>query len=77
MKPTWREVSYKGLVEKTDRYKRERDIYLDDLISYREWFVMNEEKLKEVALTAPPYTKRNHEYLMTVIHAKYCPHTEE
>jgi len=72
----WQELGFKGLVEKAETYKAERDRYLDDILAYREWFLHNEEKLKQIPVSRPPYTEENDEYLMKIIHAKYCPHAE-
>lgn len=60
------------LVDKIDRLTHENSELLDQLLKYREWHLANEEILKTVPISKPPY--EDQEYLLDILHAKYCPH---
>ena len=63
--------AYKSISDRLDRVRIEREDYLKQVVEYREWFLANQEILKTIPITAPPYTNKDEEEILRQLRIKY------
>lgn len=63
--------AYKSISDRLERVREERDSYFQQVMQYREWFLANQELLKTIPTTAPPYTNKDETEIIRQIRMKY------